>query len=87
MLTYCMHARAASPFAFPSILAFTTPARMTYGSDFPFAAQVQGYFDAELGQRFENDTASAAQISSGTAAFLFPHLARQGKAAHDAAEL
>ena len=73
---------AASPYAFPSLLAFTDPSHITFGSDFPFAPDAVGaYFAGELDKQFSNDTASLAQINSGTVAELFPRFSQRCKAA------
>ena len=67
---------AASPYAFPSLLSFTSPEHLTFGSDFPFAgAAPDAYFGAQLDQHFANDSAALAQIDSGTVTSLFPRFA------------
>ena len=69
---------AASPYAFPSLLTFTDPSHITFGSDFPYAPVAVGaYFAGELDKQFSNDTAALAQINSGTAAELFPRFSKQ----------
>ena len=73
---------AASPYAFPSLLAFTDPSHITFGSDFPFAPDAVGaYFAGELDMHFANDSLSLGQINSGTAAELFPRFSKQCNAA------
>ena len=69
---------AASPYSFPSLLAFTDPSHITFGSDFPFAPDAVGaYFGGELDEQFSNDSIALAQINSGTAADLCPRFSKQ----------
>ncbi|CAL5220516.1 g2548 [Coccomyxa viridis] len=75
---YVDTALSTSPYAFPSLLTFTDPSHITFGSDFPFAPDAVGaYFAGELDKQFSNDTAALAQINSGTAAELFPRFSKQ----------
>lgn len=66
-------ALSSSAYALPSFLAFADPARILYGSDFPYAPAVVGtrfteLLDAGVGDR-------AAAINRENAVALFPRLA------------
>ena len=67
-------ALSASPSALPSLLAFADPARIVFGSDWPYApAPVVSYFVGGL-NAFEMADAQRARIDYGNAATLFPRL-------------
>ena len=71
---------AASPYSFPSLLAFTDPSHITFGSDFPFAPDAVGaYYSGQLDKQFANDAAALTLINSGTASELFPRFSKQCK--------
>ena len=75
---------AASPYMFPSLLAFTDPSHITFGTDFPNVPDAAGaYFTRELDRYFVSDATSLAQINCGTAAKLFPRFQQGQKAAKD----
>ena len=77
MLMLCVP-YAASPYSFPSLLAFTEPSHITFGSDYPFAPDAVGaYYSGQLDKQFVRDAAALTQINSGTASELFPRFTKQ----------
>jgi predicted TIM-barrel fold metal-dependent hydrolase len=68
-------ALSGSPTALPSVLAFTTPDHVTFGSDWPFAPDVAVAGMTRLYETFELDDVARDQIDRGTAATLFPRFA------------
>ncbi len=69
---------AASPYAFLSLLAYTEPSHITFGSDYPFAPDAVGaYYSGQLDKQFLSDASALMQIKSGTAAELFPRFSKQ----------
>lgn len=74
---YLDTALAASPSSLPSILAFTEPDHLLFGSDLPFASnRMSEWFTDQLDSYPGLDTADAVQIARGTAAALLPRLAQ-----------
>ena len=67
-------ALSSSPYALPSFLAFAHPAKILYGSDFPYAPASVGTRFTELLDAGARDHGAA--ISRGNALALFPRLAR-----------
>jgi predicted TIM-barrel fold metal-dependent hydrolase len=68
-------ALSGSPTALPSLLAFTDPGHVTFGSDWPYAPDVAIAGMTALYDAYDLDTAAREQIDRGTAAGLFPRLA------------
>jgi len=68
-------ALSGSPTALPSLLAFTTPDHVTFGSDWPYAPDVAVAGMTRLYETFDLDDAARHQIDRGTAATLFPRFA------------
>jgi predicted TIM-barrel fold metal-dependent hydrolase len=68
-------ALSSSPYALPSLLAFADPARITFGSDWPFAARERSWHFASLLDRFPLTPAQRHAIHRGNAERLFPRLA------------
>lgn len=67
-------ALSSSPSAIPSLLAFADPARITFGSDFPFAPDPERWTANLDGAGLADDVLHA--INRGNAETLFPRLAR-----------
>ncbi|MFJ8314231.1 MULTISPECIES: amidohydrolase family protein [unclassified Streptomyces] len=68
-------ALAANPDTLPTLLTFADPARITFGSDFPYApADMSAYFTKQLDAYPLDDTQRTA-INRGNAEVLFPRLA------------
>jgi predicted TIM-barrel fold metal-dependent hydrolase len=59
----------------PSLLAFTSPDHVTFGSDWPYAPEVAVAGMTRMYETFDLDASSRNQIDYGTAAALFPRLA------------
>lgn len=70
-------ALTSSPYALPSLLAFADPARITFGSDWPYATQARSLHFTGLLDGFALDPTQRQAINSGNAARLFPRLARR----------
>ena len=68
-------ALASSPYALPSLLAFADPARITYGSDWPYAPKERGAHFTNLLDAHPLDAAQRHAIDRGNAERLFPRLA------------
>ena len=68
-------ALSSSPSALPSLLAFTGPDHVTFGSDWPYAPDVAVAGMTHLYETYDIDDASRALIDRGTAAALFPRFA------------
>ena len=66
-------ALTSTPVALPSLLAFADPARVLYGSDYPYVPSCKP-FNAWL-DRYEMPEALRAGIARGNAEALFPRLA------------
>ncbi|HOB65577.1 amidohydrolase family protein [Ottowia sp.] len=71
-------ALSSSPYALPSLLAFADPARITYGSDWPFAPHARSLHFARLLDEYALTPAQRHAIDRGNAEKLFPRLARAG---------
>jgi 6-methylsalicylate decarboxylase len=71
-------ALSSTPTALPSLLAFTTPDHVTYGSDWPYAPEPAVAGMARLYERFDLDPEARRQIDRDTAAGLFPRFAQPG---------
>ena len=67
-------ALSSSPYALPSVLALADPARITFGSDWPFAPKERSWHFARLLDRFELTPAQRHAIDRGNAERLFPRL-------------
>jgi predicted TIM-barrel fold metal-dependent hydrolase len=65
-------ALSGSPAALPSLLAFTKPGHVLFGSDFPFAPPVAVQYFTATGDAYTN--ADHAAINRGNALDLFPRL-------------
>jgi predicted TIM-barrel fold metal-dependent hydrolase len=68
-------ALSSSPTALPSLLAFTEPSRVLYGSDFPYAPAGAVAAFAGLYESFPLPEAQRGSIDRGAAEALFPCLA------------
>ncbi|MGA5729205.1 amidohydrolase family protein [Streptomyces seoulensis] len=69
-------ALSANPDTLPTLLAFADPARITFGSDFPYATpDMSAYFTRQL-DAYPLDDDQRAAIDRGNAEALFPRLAR-----------
>lgn len=71
-------ALSASPSALPSLLAFTTPDHVAFGTDFPYAPDVAIAAMTAMFEAYPLDDGARAQIDHGTAAALLPRLAAVG---------
>ena len=65
-------ALSGSPAALPSLLAFTSPDHITFGSDWPYAPASVVAGMTRMYETYELDEVSRAQIDRGTAAALLP---------------
>ena len=65
-------ALSGSPTALPSLLAFTDPAHVTFGSDWPYAPDFAVAGMTSLYEGYALDDAARAQIDRHTAESLFP---------------
>jgi len=73
---YLDTALASSPTSLPSVLAFTHPDHLLYGSDLPFASdQMSQWFAEQLDDYTELGEEDAVQIARGTARQVVPGLA------------
>jgi predicted TIM-barrel fold metal-dependent hydrolase len=68
-------ALSGSPTALPSLLAFTDPDHITFGSDWPYAPDAAVAAMTGMYESHPLDDAARAQIDRGTATTLFPSLA------------
>jgi predicted TIM-barrel fold metal-dependent hydrolase len=68
-------ALSSSPSALPSLLAFTSPDHVTFGSDWPYAPEVAIAGMTGMYDSYPMGAAARDQIDRGTAATLFPRLA------------
>ena len=68
-------ALSGSPTALPSLLAFTEPDHITFGSDWPYASDVAVSGMTRLYEAHPLDPDAREQIDRGTAATLFPRFA------------
>jgi len=68
-------ALSGSPTALPSLLAFTTPDHITFGSDWPYASDLAVAAMTRLFETFDLDDVTREQIDHGTAATLFRRFA------------
>lgn len=68
-------ALSGSPSALPSLLAFTDPTHVTFGSDFPYAPDVAVASMTAMYEAYALDEADRRQIDRGTAETLFPRFA------------
>lgn len=71
-------ALSSSPYALPSLLAFADPARITFGSDWPYAPKARSLHFAHLLDGFALDPAQRHAIDRGNAEALFPRLRQAG---------
>lgn len=69
-------ALTSSPYALPSLLAFADPARITFGSDWPYAPKARSLHFTGLLDRFALDPMQRRAIDRGNAERLFARLAR-----------
>lgn len=69
-------ALSSSPYALPALLAFAKPDRITFGSDFPYAAKSRSVHFSDLLDAYPLDGATKAAINRGNAEALFPRLAK-----------
>jgi len=67
---------SSSPYAMPSLLAFADPARITYGSDWPYASSRNGRHFARLLDDFPLTAPQRSAIERDNALALFPRLAQ-----------
>lgn len=67
-------ALSGSPTALPSLLAFTTPDHVTYGSDWPYAPDFAVDAFTSMYERHGLDEDARRRIDRGTAEELFPRL-------------
>lgn len=65
-------ALSGTPSALPSLLAFTGPDHITFGSDWPYASDVAVAAMTRMYETFDLDDATRQQMDRGTAATLFP---------------
>lgn len=70
-------ALTSSPYALPSLLAFADPARITFGSDWPYATQARSLHFTGLLDEFSLDPTQRQAINRGNAEEIFPRLARR----------
>jgi len=68
-------ALSGTPSAMPSLLAFTSPDHITFGSDWPYASDVAVAAMTRMYETFDLDDATRQQIDRDTAATLFPRFA------------
>jgi predicted TIM-barrel fold metal-dependent hydrolase len=68
-------ALSGTPTALPSLLAFTTPDHITFGSDWPYASDLAVAAMTRMYESFDLDDATRQQIDRDTAATLFPRFA------------
>jgi len=68
-------ALSGSPTALPSLLAFTGPDHVTFGSDWPYAPDVAVAGMTHLYETYDLDEQARDQIDRGTAAALLPRMA------------
>ncbi|MET0903687.1 MAG: amidohydrolase family protein [Acidimicrobiales bacterium] len=69
-------ALSGTPSALPSLLAFTTPDKVTFGTDFPYAPDTAVAAMTSMYEAYDLDEAARHQIDRGTAETLFPRFAR-----------
>jgi predicted TIM-barrel fold metal-dependent hydrolase len=65
-------ALSGTPSALPSLLAFTTPDQITFGTDYPYAPDFAVAAITAMYASYDVDDVSRAQIDHGTAQSLFP---------------
>jgi predicted TIM-barrel fold metal-dependent hydrolase len=65
-------ALSSSPYALPSLLAFADPARITFGSDWPYASKERSAYFARLFKQFELSEGQRNAIDRDNALALFP---------------
>lgn len=70
-------ALSTTPSALPSLLAFTTPDKVTYGSDWPYAPDFAVAGMAALYEAYDLDSTARHQIDRGTAETLLPRFAKE----------
>jgi predicted TIM-barrel fold metal-dependent hydrolase len=68
-------ALSGSRSALPSLLAFTSPDHVTFGSDWPYAPAPAVAAMTRMYETYDMDESGRAQIDRGTAAGLFPRMA------------
>lgn len=67
-------ALSANPDTLPTLLSFADPARITFGSDFPYATpEMSAYFTQHL-DTYPLDDHQRTAINHGNAQALFPRL-------------
>lgn len=67
-------ALSSSPYALPALMAFADPQRITFGSDWPYAAQERSAHFARLFEQYGFDAQQREAIERGNALRLFPRL-------------
>jgi len=65
-----------TPAALPSLLAFSDPQHLFYGSDWPYAPEPFLEYFGTLFENYPMEAAERDRINRGNAAALFPHLAK-----------
>ena len=68
-------ALSSSPYALPALLAFAEPGHITFGTDWPYAAERAAESYIGMYQKFELDSAIRHSIDRGAAEALFPRFA------------
>lgn len=68
-------ALSSSPYALPSLLAFAEPGHVTFGTDWPYAAERAAESYIGMFEKYELDAATRHSIERGAAEALFPRLA------------
>ena len=68
-------ALSSSPYALPALLAFADPARITFGSDWPYAPAERSLHFTRLLEDYPLTEAQRRAIDRGNAEALFPRLA------------
>jgi len=70
-------ALASSRFSLPSLLAFADPARITFGTDWPYATRDRAAHFTRLYNDFTLDGAQRSSIDRSNAEKLFPRFAKK----------
>ena len=73
-------ALSSSPYALPSLLAFADPARITFGSDWPFATKARSWHFARLLDEYPLTPEQRHAIDRGNAEQLFARLRGRSEA-------
>ncbi|QYE36360.1 amidohydrolase [Polymorphobacter sp. PAMC 29334] len=77
-------ALSGTPWALPSLLAFADPAKIVFGTDWPFASEEQALHFTKLTDAFSMPDDVRRKIARGNAEALFPRLAPPAVAKRDA---